>query len=450
MDARSRIENLRERGDGIYRAYLGRSRLVRVFRHRDFRFLWTGTFLSFIGSWVQKVAEGWLVWQLTHSNYLLGLVMFCASLPTTVLGPIAGTLADTFNRRILLVVTQIIFALGAFYLAAATYYHFVTYLQILIVAFILGLVSTVEQPARQSTVSSCVPPEDLPVAIPINAMTFNLSRIVGPAIGGLLLGAVGTASCYFVNGLSFFALIFAALAIRADLSPKSYGPQPVRDLIVEGALYTHRDRRLRRLFALELIVSICGLTYVSQMPAIVEQMLHRAGDPLNGAHDKFMLAAGYLVIGIGAIGGLSILMHFADRPYRSFLIRAAMTTLAVALTALGFVRNEWEAYPLFIVLGMCAITQFNLTNTLFQTLAPPRLRGRVLAMHIWALNGLGPLGALAFGYIAQRSGLPFAIKLGGAIVFVAALWAWVSGGSLQGVDSEESFFGVQDDPITQP
>src|SRR5438445_8778070 len=134
MDVRFRIARLRESRDGIYQAYLDRSRLVRVFRHRDFRFLWTGAFLSFVGSWVQKVAEGWLVWQLTHSNYLLALVMFVASAPTMVLGPIAGTLADTFDRKMLLVVTQAVFALGAFYLAAATYYGFVTYNQILVVA----------------------------------------------------------------------------------------------------------------------------------------------------------------------------------------------------------------------------------------------------------------------------------------------------------------------------
>ena len=437
-------------GDDFYRVYQERSRLYRVFRHRDFRFLWTGAFLSFVGSWIQKIAEGWLVWQLTHNNYLLALVIPVASLPTTILGPIAGTLADTFNRRTLLVVTQILFAAGAFYLSAATYFHFVSYIQILIVAFLLGLVGTVEQPARQSTVSSCVPPEDLPLAIPINAMTFNLSRIVGPAIGGLLLATVGTAACYFVNGVSFFALIFAALALRSDLSPRESKAQPVKDLIIEGALYTYRDRRLRTLFVLELLVSACGLVYISQMPAIVAQMLHRAGDPVNGPHDRFIYSSSYFVIGVGAITALSIIMRLADRPLRAMLIRTAMMTMAVALLVLGFVRNEWVAYPIFIVLGMCSITQFNLTNTLFQTLAPPRLRGRVLAMHMWALNGLGPFGILAFGYIAQRVNLPIALQIGGAIILIGATWAWFNGGSLKGVDNRESFYGVPDDAVSQP
>ncbi|HWA84046.1 MAG TPA: MFS transporter, partial [Fimbriimonadaceae bacterium] len=375
---------------------------------------------------------------------LLGLVIFCASVPTSVLGPIAGTLADTFNRRTLLVVTQAIFAAGAFYLAAATYLHFVTYEQIVVVALILGVVSTVEQPARQSTVSACVPAEDLPLAIPINAMTFNLSRLVGPAIGGLLLVAVGPAACYFVNGVSFFALIFSALAIRSDLSPRQREAQPIKDLLIEGALYTYRDRRLRTLFALESIVSIFGLTYITQMPTIVDRMLHRAGDPRLGTHDKFILSTGYIVIGVGAIIALSIIMQLAERRVRGIMIRTAMTCLAVALIALGFTRNEFAAYPLFAILGMCAITHFNITNTLFQTIAPPRLRGRVLAMHIWALNGLGPFGVLTFGYIADGFGMPFALQAGGVVVLLGALWSWVNGRGLQGVDDDDVVYGVPD------
>lgn len=447
MDVRSRISNLRERGDDAFAAFRDRSKLVRVFRHRDFRLLWTGAFLSFIGSWVQKLAESWLVYQLTHNAYLLGLVMFCASVPTTIFGPIAGTLADTFNRRTLLVVTQAIFALGAFYLAAAAYFHFVTYMQILIVAFILGVVSTVEQPARQATVSSCVPAEDLSLAIPVNAMTFNLSRLIGPAIGGLLLVAIGPAACYLVNGISFFALIFSVLAIKADLSAKQREPLPVKDLIIEGALYTFRERRLRTLFFLESILSICGLVYITQMPAIVARMLLPSGESLEGTHDKAINAMAYTAIGIGALCGLATVMTLAERPVRALLIRSAMTCLAVTLIALGFVRNEWVAYPVFAILGMCAITQFNLTNTLFQTLAPPRLRGRVLSMHIWALNGLGPIGILAFGYIAEQISMPFSLQLGGGLVLCGALWSWINWKGLEGVDYPAAFRGLVDETV---
>lgn len=434
MKVRSRIANLRERRIEALQAFRDRSRLVRVFRHRDFRLLWSGAFLSFIGSWVQNVAQGYLVFQLTKDNGLLGLVSFLSSVPTTVLGPVAGSIADTFNRKTILVICQVAFSIGALYLAAATYWNFVGYWQIATVALLLGVVGAVEMPVRQSTVSSCVPPEDLPVAIPVNAMTFNISRLIGPAIGGALFAATGAAACYFVNGLSFFALIFAVLAIRADLSPQRREPQPIRDLIAEGALYTFRDRRLRMLFILESLVSMCGLIYLTQMPAIAEQMLHQPKQ----------LYLGYIAVGVGAILALATIMTLSDRPVRALLIRSAMSLLGVTLIVLSFAGSQWQAFPCFAILGMCAITHFNVTNTLFQTLSPPRLRGRVLAMHIWALSGLGPFGTLAFGFVAKAIGLPIALQIGGGIVCVGAIYAWIFRASLKGVDDAESFYGVQD------
>ena len=169
------------------------NKLKRVFRHRDFRLLWAGAFLSFTGSWIQTVAQGYLVYQLTHDKNLLGLVSFFGMLPVFFLGPIAGSLTDTLNKRVLLVTCQAVFALGALYLAAATYFGFVEYWQIVVVALVLGAFSAIEMPTRQSVVSRVVPVEDLPVAIPINALTFNMARLVGQAIGGFLLSLFGPA-----------------------------------------------------------------------------------------------------------------------------------------------------------------------------------------------------------------------------------------------------------------
>lgn len=427
MPSRSRLSELREWRADTLRAYKERSRLVRVFRHPDFRLLWAGSLLSFIGTWVQKVAEGYLVYQLTNDKALLALVLFVASVPTSLIGPAAGTLADVFDRKRLLILAQSIYAMGAFYLAAATYFGFVTYWQILAIALILGLVSTVEQPTRQSVISSVVPLEDLPLAIPINAMTFNLSRIVGPAIGGVLLATVGTASCYFVNGVSFFALIFSVVAMRSSLKAPHKDIQPIRDLIVEGALYTFREARLKALFILEAVVSTCGLIYITQMPAIAKDMYH---------DEKRFLGWGYLAVGIGSVTALSLLMQLSERRIRSYLIRGAVSLLGVMLIVLGATKSEWAALFVLAALGMSAITCFNLTNTLFQTLSPPRLRGRVLAMHIWAVNGVGPFGTLLFGFIAERTDLPTALWIGGGCVVLASILAWFS----------RVFRGVDDDP----
>lgn len=426
MDVRSRMNSLREGQSEAFRGYKDRSRLIRVFRHRDFRLLWTGAFFSFMGSWVQNVAQGYLVYQLTHSHKLLALVSFFGMLPVTLLGPIAGTLTDTLNRRALLVATQAIYACGAFFLAAATHFGFVQYWHIVVVALVLGTVSAVEMPTRQSIVSTVVPEEDLPAAIPLNALTFNLSRLVGPALGGLLLTGFGPEACYFINGLSFFALIFAGLAIKANLRATRREAQPIGDLLMEGALYTFRDVRLRTLFILESIVSMFGLFYLTQMPAIAVEMLNVG---------KRGLGFSYTAVGVGAVGSIALITHLSDRSMRAVIIRLAMTLMAVGLILLGTVASPWSGYPLFALLGFCAIAHFNTTNTLFQLLSPARLRGRVLAMHIWALSGLGPFGVLAFGFVAEAVGLRFALQLGGVLVLVGATWGWIYKKGLAGVDS---------------
>ncbi|MBC8064022.1 MAG: MFS transporter [Chlorobia bacterium] len=400
-----------------------RNKLQRVFRHRDFRLLWSGAFLSFIGSWIQTVAQGYLVYQLTHDKNLLGLVSFFGMLPVFFLGPIAGSLTDTLNKKALLVICQMVFAVGALYLAAATYWNFVEYWQIVVVALVLGVFSAIEMPARQSIVSQVVPPEDLAIAIPINGLTFNMARLVGPAIGGLLLTAFGPASCYLINGISFSALIFAGLAIRADLRPTEREPQPIWDLVVEGALYTWRDIRLRTLLILESSVSIFGLFYLTQIPAIAEEMLgigERLGDS-------------YLAVGIGAVLSLILITSMTDKPYKALSLRLAITVVGATLLVLSQAKSVWLAYPAFIVLGFASVTIFNTCNTLFQMLSPDRLRGRVLAMHVWALSGLGPFGIWGFGYLAQKTDLPFTLQLGGILVLVTAVYGWAFRRGLEGV-----------------
>jgi MFS family permease len=390
------------------------NKLQRVFRHRDFRLLWGGAFVSFCGSWIQTVAQGYLVYQLTHDKNLLGLVSFFGMLPVFFLGPFAGSLTDTLNKRALLVTSQSVFAMGALYLAVATHFGFVAYWQIVVVALVLGAFAAIEMPTRQSVVSRVVPPEDLPVAIPVNALTFNMARLVGPAIGGMLLSAFGPALCYLINGLSFSAIILAVLAIRADLRATERESQPIWDLVVEGALYTWRDARLRTLLLLESAVSIFGLFYLTQIPAIAEEML--------GVGKR--LGESYLAVGVGSVLALIFITSLSDKPIRALSLKIAITLVGICLVVLAQAREIWLAYPMFALLGFASVTIFNTCNTLFQTLSPERLRGRVLAMHVWALSGLGPFGVWGFGFLAQRTGLPFALQVGGLIVLIAALYGW--------------------------
>ncbi len=401
---------------GISRLRIFEAPSLRAFRHRDFRLLWGGAFLSFVGSHVQNVAQGWLVWKMTGDTSKLAFVSFCGMAPVSLLGPFAGTLADTLNRRVVLVISQALFAVGALYLAAATYWHFVEYWQIVVVALILGLVSAVEMPTRQSLVSKVVPIEDLAAAVPVNAMTFNLARMLGPAIGGPLLASFGPETCYLVNGLSFAALIFAALAIRADLRAVPREPQPIADLLLGGVKYTFRDNRLRTLFLMESTVSVFALFYLSLMPAIAANMLHLDAKGYGHAMTS---------VGVGAMAGLLTLLFLADKPVKALLVKVSMTMMGLALVTLSFIREPWIAFFLMALAGMSGVVQFNTTNTLFQLLSPPNLRGRVLSMHIWALSGLAPFGILFFGWFARQVSIPSAILLGGSIVLAGALLGWL-------------------------
>lgn len=395
----------------------------RVFRHRDFRLLWAGAFVSFSGSWIQTVAQQYLVYEMTKSYQMLGFVAAANMLPTTVLAPFLGSVTDMFDRRKLLVICQAVFALCALYLAAATYFQFIEYWHIIVVAIITGTTGVVEIPARQSIISRVVPVEDLGSAIPLNALTFNIARPLGSAVGGVLLANLGVPACYMVNGLTFAGLIFAGLAIKADLSATAREPQPIWDLLFEGFLYTFREPRLRALLIAEGLVSIFGLFYMTQTAAIASDMVHRPKD------------LGLLLVsqGFGSILALVMVLAMSHLRIKGLLIRLSVGMIGALLIALGFVNSLWTALPIYLLLGICTVTIFNTVNTVFQTLAPDRLRGRVISMHNWALGGLGFIGAIILGKFASAFSLPLAIQLGGAVVLVTAAYLWISRQTLEGV-----------------
>jgi len=243
-------------------------------------------------------------------------------------------------------------------------------------------------------------------------------------------------------------VVWAALKIKTDLSAREREPQPIRDLVMEGMLYTFRDRRLRALFLLETVTASIGIAYIPQLPALVEQVLQPTRHAPPGVDpevfSKQWLGYAYTAIGIGALSALLIVTALADSPRKGSIIRAAMWTLAIGLPILSVSSSPYIVFPVLAILGMAGIAQFNTTNALFQLMSPERLRGRVLAMHIWALNGLAPFGVLAFGYLANATrsdqafhlgrwqiethigGVPLSLQVGGAVMLVGALAATFS------------------------
>jgi MFS family permease len=380
--------------------------------------------LSFIGNWVVTVAQGYWVYNHEHQDPAkLALITFVRSLPYFFMGPVPGVIVDLFNKKTLLVLTQVGLAATSAYLAIATHYHFIQYWHVVVCAFVVGCTGAFEIPARQSAVGSVVPPEDLGAAIPLNALTFNIARLLGPAIGGIVLAKFDVPACYAIDAISYFALIFAALAIRSDLSASAREPQPIKDLVLEGARYTFRERPLRTLFILELIVSLSGIAYIALIPAIAESMLG-LGKNLGNC---------YVAMAFGTISSLLIIAATSKSGMRAFVIRVDMSLMAVGLLALSLTHTRLSAYLILAVLGFCGVAHFNITNTMFQLLSPQALRGRVLSMHVWALSGLGPFGTMFFGWLARQTSLATSMQACAGCMALGAIGAWCSRRGLEGV-----------------
>ncbi len=403
------------------------SPLRRVLQYRDFRILWIGAFVSFTGGQISNLAQGYFVYQLTHDEAKLALVPFVWSMPIFAFGLVAGSFADRFDKRRVLVVSQLLFGVNSLYMAAATYWHFVQYWQIIAIAVLNGLIACVEMPTRQSVVSRVVPIEDLAAAVPVNAMTFNVARIAGPAIGGVILNVAGVFGCYLADGISYLALIGSLRSIRSDLTSRQRSQGTLKDLVIEGALYAIRDVRLRTLWLFELATALFGLSYAAMMPAYATDVLAHG----NAEAARVPLTCAGIAIGTGAFLGLLVVTHLSQSRRKGWMIRSAIAMIAIGLTGLSHTDQPFVAYPLLALAGAGGIVQLNTTNALFQTLAPERLHGRVLAMHIWALSGLSPFGVLMFGQIARATrghdwsgvhgGVQTAFALGGALMTVVLI-----------------------------
>jgi MFS family permease len=429
-------------------ASLKNSSFGAVLGYRDFRLLWIGAFLSFTGSWIQIVAQGYYVYQTTQSEAKLALVSFCSSVPVFVFGLVAGSFSDSYDKRVLMVITQALLGLAAIYIAIAIWFGFISYPQIVVNALLVGLVSSVEMPTRQSIVSRVVPPELLATAVPIQSMTFNVARIFGPAMGAVALTLVGVPLCYLLNGISFIALIWAALAIRSNLAPTPREKQPMVDLIAEGMMYTLKDVRLKTLFILETITAMFGLSYVALLPAYVQQNMGVVDD--HAARSTLGLAS--TAVGIGALVGLLLVTHLAQSESKGTVIRGTMWLIGLCLLGLSFAHSAWLVFILLAGMGLATVAQFNTTSALFQILSPERLRGRVLAMHIWALNGLSPFGVLLFGGLAEATrtnslwrfgsmvvrlpstGVSLTFQVGAVCVLIGAVGAMLARRGLAGLE----------------
>ena len=388
---------------------------LRSLRHRNFRLFAAGQLVSMTGTWVQLVAQSWLVYRLTGRATLLGLVGFAGHFPVFLLAPIGGALADRFERRRIIVVTQAVSMVLAFVLAALTLGGIVREWHIVALAAGLGIVHAFDIPARQSFLVEMVGREDLINAIGLNSSLFNGARMTGPAVAGVLVAVIGEGWCFLINGISFAAVIVALLAIRV---PPFQAPAKSSTFsrIREGFAFAARERPVRALLVMLAVLSLIGMPYMVLMPVFADRVLF--GGP--AAYGILMSAAG-----MGALAGAIALASRRDvTGLGGWVARAAMGFGAL-LAVFSLSRWMWLSVLLLLPIGFTMMVQISSSNTLIQTMVPDALRGRVMSVYSMMFMGMAPLGALLAGWSADRIGAPRTVLIGGAAcVAAAAIFRW--------------------------
>ncbi len=382
---------------------------LRSLAHRNLRLFFGGQCISLAGSWMQSVAQGWLVYRLTHSSQMLGLIGFLSQVPVSLFGIYAGSLADRFPRRRVVLATQVNATTQAALLAALTLTGAVRPWHLLVLATMLGMSYAFEIPARQALLGEIAGP-DMPNAIALNSTVVNTARALGPALAGYLVALVGEGWCFALNAVSFLGTIYAILVM--DVPPQEPPRLGHGAHLVEGLAYARRTPHVWALLALLATSSFFGLPYVTLLPIFAADVLH-GGAPLFGALQA-MAGAGAL---IGAVGLL------LRKGLRGLGRRVALgaSLLAGGLAALSLSRSPALSCTALLVVGFGFITQAAGTMTLLQGLAPAEMRGRVMGLFSTLFIGTTPFGSLAAGLVAHRFGAPRTLLAGAAVVALASL-----------------------------
>jgi MFS family permease len=386
--------------------------MLHALRNRNYRVFFMGQLVSLIGTWMQSVAQSWLVYRLTGSPVLLGTVGFASQIPIFLLSPLGGVVADRHERRRVLLVTQSSMMALAGVLAALTLLGHIHVWHVLVLASLLGIANGFDIPARQSFVVELVPRQDLPNAIAINSSMFNGARVIGPAIAGVVVSAVGEGWCFFGNAVSYIAVLASLLSLRLPgRAIAEQRPSPFED-VLEGFRFVARTRPIRTLLLLLGLVSMTGMPYATLMPVMAQDVLHSGASGLG----LLMGAAG-----MGALGGaLALARHNSLRGLGRWIGMGAVS-FGICLMLFSLSRIFWLSVALLLPVGFSMLLQMSSTNTLIQSMVPDRLRGRVMSVYAMTFMGMAPLGALLAGAAADVLGAPETIAIGGGISILGGL-----------------------------
>jgi MFS family permease len=386
--------------------------VLRALRHRNYRLFFGGQSVSLIGTWLTRVATSWLVYRLTDSAVMLGIVGFAGQIPAFLLAPVAGVLVDRWDRRRLLVVTQTLSMLQSFALAVLALSDSIAMWQIIVLSLFQGVINAFDMPGRQAFVVEMVEDrEDLGNAIALNSSMFNGARLVGPSIAGVLIASVGEGMCFLLDGISYLAVIASLLAMRIKRREIGAERSSVLRGLVDGFRFTFGFAPIRNILLLVALTGLMGMAYIVLMPIFARDILH------GGAH-----TFGFLMTSIGT-GALSGALYLASR--RSVLglgriIPLMTATCGVGLILVSWSRVLWVSLPLLSVVGFAIMVQTAASNTILQTIVDDDKRGRVMSFYATAFLGMMPFGSLLAGEMASRLGSPDTIMIDGIAMLLGA------------------------------
>ena len=393
----------------------GTASLLRVFRHRNYRLYFTGQLVSLMGTWMQNVAQGWLVYSLTHSPFLLGLTSFCSTVTVFFITPFGGMVADRVDRRKMLLFTQSAAMVQAAILAVLTLTHVVRVEEIIALALCLGLINSFDVPSRQSMTLDMVSKEDLRHAISLNSMMFNIARIVGPSLAGALIAVVGEGVCFALNAVSFAAVLTSLFLMQLPKRAPRVNEHPLEE-IRAGYRHTFSTPQLRVSLALVAVTSMFGAAYLTLMPAFARDVLHGQ----STAYGTLMTS-----VGAGALIGAYGLSRLHER-WLMFAPILACVAFGIGLILFAHSHILWLSVIVLLPTSAALMLIGGTTNTIIQLVAAEEYRGRVISHYTQSFMGMMPWGALLLGALASRFGVSDAVTLGGSVVIGAAIVAYVN------------------------
>ncbi len=387
--------------------------LLRALRHRNYRLYFIGQSISLVGTWMTRLATGWLVWRLTQSPEMLGLVGFAGQIPTFLLGPFAGVWADRLDRHRVLVITQILAMVQSFTLAALTISGVINIGEILGLQLLQGVINAFEMPTRQALLVQLIEDRaDLPNAVALNSSMVNGARLIGPSIAGLMIAVVGEGWVFFADGASYMAVIGTLLAVRVLHRPRA----PVRKRMLhelgDGVRYAFGFSPIRAMLLLVALLGVAGMPYTVLLPVIASRTLG------GGPHTLGFLMGS---MGIGALAGALYLASRTTVVGLGRLIPLAAGLFGGGLIGLGLSRSLPLSLGLMVVTGVGFMVHMAATNTLIQTLVREEMRGRVMAFYTVAFMGMAPFGSLLAGAVAAHLGAPQTVLAGGVACVLGAI-----------------------------